>query len=287
MMKHLYTLLFALFTLVAFGQSQSETITKSIEVKNKSKAYWFCVCNIDGDIEVEAYNGNTVEVEIFKEIRSRNADDVRQGMEDIQVILEEASDYARMIVTSPNQILREKDDPLECSWDWNRDSGRRGYRFTLDYKVRVPEGISVKVSTVNNGDVSVINVDGELYAGNVNGSVYLEGVSDNVKAKTVNGRLVISMDKMPTEFASFETVNGDISLELPAKNNGVYNFSTRWGKVYADFDFDSKVAPKVQRVSNGSETKYKIANSNGYQLGNGGPQLDFETLNGDIRIKKK
>ena len=273
---------------MAFGQSQSETIKKSIAVKDNSKAYWFCVCNINGDIDVEAYNGKTVEVEIIKEIRSRNAEDVRQGMEDIQVSVEEGTDYARIIMTSPDQMIKEKEDPLNCSWDWNRNRRSTGYRYTLDYKIKVPEGISVKVSTVNNGDVSVTNVDGELYAGNVNGSVYLEGVAENVKAKTVNGRVNVSFRKMPSEFASFDTVNGDITLELTDKNDGVYNFVTRWGKVYSDFDFDSKVAPKMQKVTNeGSGTKYRIANSNGYQLGNGGPTLDFETLNGNIRLKKK
>ncbi len=286
-MKNLYTLLFSFVALVALGQIQNETITKSIEVANNSKDYWFCVCNIDGDIDVEAYSGNTIEIEIIKEIRARDADDVRQGMEDIQVKLDKGEDYARIIMVSPNQIIKEKEDPLECSWDWNRNSKRLDYKYSLDYKIKVPEGISVKVSTVNNGDVTVTNVGGELYAGNVNGSVYLEGVSDNVKAKTVNGKLNISMNKMPSEFASFDTVNGDITLELPAKNDGTFNFLTRWGKVYADIDFDSKVAPKMQKVSNGGGTKYKIANSNGYQIGNGGPSLDFETLNGDIRIKKK
>lgn len=272
----------------AYGQSQTETITKSITVKDNTKAFWFCVCNIEGDIRVESYSGNTVEVEISKEIRARDEADVRQGMEVIQVQVDEGSDYARVIMTSPNQILVEKEDPLNCSWDWNRNGNRLNYKYSLDYKIKVPEGISVKVSTVNNGDVSVTNVGGELYAGNVNGSVYLEGVSDNVKAKTVNGKLNVSMNEMPKEFASFDTVNGDITLELPEMNDGVYNFVTRWGKVYSDIEFDSKVAPKVQKVANkGGGTKYKIANSNGYQIGKGGPVLDFETLNGNIRIRKK
>ncbi len=266
MMKHLYTvLLLLLVPLFAFAQGDSEIIKKSIQVKDNSKAYWFCVCNIEGDIEVEAYPGNRVELEVRKEIRARGAADVRQGMEDIQVLVEEGDDYAKVIMTSPNQIIKEKDDPLNCSWDWNRNSSRLDYKYSLDYKIKVPEGISVKVSTVNNGDISITNVKGELYAGNVNGSVYLEGVSDNVKAKTVNGKLNVSMTKMPTDFASFDTVNGDITLELPKRNDDVFNFLTRWGKVYSELDFDSKVAPQMEKVSNNSGvTKYKIASSNGY-----------------------
>ena len=180
---------------------------------------------------METYNGKTIEVEMLKEIRSRNAEDIRQGMEDIQVNVNEGEDYAKIIILPPNQIIREKEDPLNCSWDWNRGVRRLGYSYSVDYKIKVPEGISVKVSTVNNGDVSVTNVGGDLYAGNVDGSVYLEGVSDNVKAKTVNGNLNVSMNKMPTDFASFDTVNGDITLELLVRNDGVYNFQTRWGGV--------------------------------------------------------
>ena len=40
-------------TLMVKGQSKTETVKKSFTVKNE-KATWLAVCNIEGDVEVEA-----------------------------------------------------------------------------------------------------------------------------------------------------------------------------------------------------------------------------------------
>ncbi|OEK06276.1 DUF4097 family beta strand repeat-containing protein [Roseivirga misakiensis] len=281
----------ALLMMLSIGaliaQRDSETITKSLKVKDNSKEFWFAVCNINGNVDVEAYSGNTIEIELKKQISARSADNVRAGMEEVKMLISEGDDFAKVNFEFPDQKIREKDDPLDCGWDWNGNRRKSRYSYLLDYKIKVPNGISVKISTVNEGDVSIRNVEGEIYAGNVNGDITLINIESNTKASTVNGVIEAVYTKMPSEFGSFNTVNGDILLEVPSKSSGVYNFQTQWGKVYSDLDFDSKVAPKVMKTSSGKGTKYKISNSNGYQMGKGGPSMEFETLNGDIRIRKK
>ncbi|MFY0593821.1 DUF4097 family beta strand repeat-containing protein [Roseivirga sp.] len=272
---------------VLLGQRDSEVIKKSLKVNDSSKEFWFAVCNINGNVDVEAYNGNTIEIELKKQISARSNADVKTGMEEVKMLISEGDDFAKVNFEFPDQQIREKDDPLDCGWDWNGKRRRSKYSYKLDYKVRVPEGISVKISTVNDGDVSIKNVNGEVYAGNVNGDITLENIQSNTKASTVNGVIEASYTKMPTEFASFSTVNGDILISAPDRSNATFNFQSQWGKVYSDFDFDSKVAPKVMKTSSGRGTMYKISNSNGYQIGEGGPSFEFETLNGDIRISKK
>ena len=111
-------------------------------------------------------------------------------------------------------------------------------------------------------------------------------LKDNTKAHTVNGDIEVSYLNMPSEFGDFETINGDIEIFAPAKPNAVFSFNTKYGEVYSDFDFDKKLAP--QMVSNKSRggIKYKISGANRYQLGNGGPSMEFETLNGNVLIRK-
>lgn len=269
------------------GQKDSEVIKKSLKVNDNTKEFWFCVCNINGDIDVEAYDGNTIEVELKKQISARNSNDVKLGMEEVKMRVSEGSGFAKVMFEFPDQQIEDKDDELDCGWSWNGNRNRPKYSYRLDYKVKVPRGISVKVSTVNDGDVFIKNAGGEIYAGNVNGDITLEGIQGNTKANTVNGVIEVTYNKMPKEFGSFKTVNGDILLSAPESSSAVYNFQTQWGKVYSDFDFDAKVAPKMVATSNDKGTRYKISNSNGYQIGKGGPAFEFETLNGDIRVRKK
>lgn len=274
-------------SMTLFAQRDSEVITKSLKVNDNSKEFWFCVCNINGDIDVEAYDGNTIEVELKKEISARSASDVKLGMEEVKMRVSEGEGFAKVMFEFPDQQIEDKDDELDCGWSWNGKRNRPKYSYRLDYKVKVPRGISVKVSTVNNGDVYVKNSGGEIYAGNVNGDITLEGIQGNTKANTVNGVIEVTYDKVPNDFGSFKTVNGDILIAAPERSSAQYNFQTQYGKVYSDFDFDAKVAPKMVATSSDRGTKYKISNSNGYQVGKGGPAFEFETLNGDIRIRKK
>ena len=75
---------------------------------------------------------------------------------------------------------------------WLLGSGR------VDYVVRVPRGARVKVE-------------------NVNGRVEVEGVAGEVGASTVNGSIRGTLGSSQwTEALEFKTVNGSISLDLPA-----------------------------------------------------------------------
>ena len=275
------------FCSALIAQRDSEVIKKSLKVTENSKEFWFCVCNINGSIEVEAYEGNKIEIELKKEVSARNNGDMKRGMEEVKMVVSEGQGYATVSFEQPEQQIREKDDPLACSWDWNGDRKRSKYAYTFDYKIKVPKGISVKISTVNNGDLHIRNTSGEIYAKNVNGDITLENIQGNTKANTVNGVIEVTYIKMPAEFGSFKTINGDILIEAPDRSSAVFNFQSQHGKVYSDFDFDTKLAPKMEKTSGSRGTKYKISNSNGYKIGEGGPSFEFETFNGNIRVSKK
>ena len=273
---------------VAWAQSKSETITRSLEVKNKNIEFWFCVCNINGSVDVEAYDGNTVEVTLEKRVNGKNQTDVDLGMQELQLKSEQGDDFAKLYVSMPGQRMAEKADPLQCGWDWNGNDNRRDYWYTMDYKIKVPRGISVKLSTVNKGDIFAKGVTGNIYASNVNGDVTLEEIQSDTKANTVNGKVEASYVKMPKEFASFKTVNGDIEIFVPSGGNGVFNFQSQWGEIYSDLEFSEKLAPKVIKTSAGNGMKYKVSNSNSYQYGSsGGASFEFETLNGDVYLRKQ
>ncbi|UOQ70693.1 hypothetical protein [Hymenobacter cellulosilyticus] len=53
--------------------------------------------------------------------------------------------------------------------------------------VKVPQRFSLQLKTVNEGDIVVENVSGELELSNVNGAVIMRQVSGSAVANTVNG----------------------------------------------------------------------------------------------------
>lgn len=285
--KYLTLLLLLLSPVMVMAQNDRETIKKSFTITDFSEEMWFCVCNIEGDVEVEAYDGKTIEVEVQKRIRAKRDADIAEGMNDVQVDFTEGDGFVRARLSTPQNVYHEKDDSLACGWNWNRNSDKVYYRYRLDFKVRVPRGISVKISTVNNSNLYINGVKGQIYANNVNGDVELTDIANDTKAHTVNGRIKVNYTSMPKEFADFETVNGDIEVYTTQDGAGIYSFETQHGEVYSDLDFSKKLAPKM--VSNKGKkggSMYKISNSNSYQVGSGSAEIAFKTLNGDIRVRK-
>lgn len=285
--KYVLLVLMLLPSVAGVAQNNSETIKKSFTITDFSEEMWFCVCNIEGDVEVEAYDGKTIEVEVEKRIRAKRASDVAEGMEDVDVDFTQGEGFVRARLSTPQNTFSEKDDSLACGWNWNRNSDRVYYRYRLDFKVKVPRGISVKISTVNNSDLYIDGVKGQVYANNVNGNVELTNIANDTKAHTVNGRIKVTYTSMPQEFADFETVNGDIEVYTADQGAGIYSFDTQHGEVYSDLDFSKKLAPKmVANKGKRGGSMYKISNSNSYQVADGGAEMEFKTLNGTIRVKR-
>ncbi|MGC4022341.1 MAG: hypothetical protein QM734_10520 [Cyclobacteriaceae bacterium] len=65
------------------------------------------------------------------------------------------------------------------SYRWNCDDGdcNPPYDYVFNFVVKVPAGINVEVSTVNDGNVSVENVKGAVKANNVNGAIRLSSLA--------------------------------------------------------------------------------------------------------------
>ena len=106
-------MLLVLSPLAAIGQRETETIKKSFKVNTDTKEMWFCVCNISGDVEVEAYDGNTIELTLEKEVSARRQSDITQGMEELQIAVTEDDDYVKVQMKAPFIAERNDDDELD------------------------------------------------------------------------------------------------------------------------------------------------------------------------------
>src|SRR5438093_516709 len=107
----------------------------------------------------------------------------------------------------------------------------------------------------------------------VNGDIDAVAGSGDVEAQTVNGSIVASMGKaMWTDALDFQTVNGGITLELPANLSTEVKASTVNGDIETDFPLTITGRFGPRRL-NGT-------------IGNGGRRLALQTVNGSIRLRK-
>src|SRR5687768_11296744 len=151
--------------------------------------------------------------------------------------------------TEPGRVafrVRRNDDNGD-----ERGRGWDGYSIEYGIEVRVPRGAAVEVSTVNDGDVTVEDVNGEFELSNVNGAVRLVRAGGSGSVQTVNGDVDATFTRAPSESTSFKTVNGELDVTFPANLAAELAFHTMHGDVFTDFDVESLSAPPEVRRDRG------------------------------------
>lgn len=255
-----------------------EHITKEFSLN--SAATTLNVYNIDGFIKVEGYAGNKIILEIDKTISGKTDKILEQGKSEFKLNFEQKNDEITAYISEPydsrpNINHHNKDLHIE-------------YNVQVNYTIKVPYSTNLKVSTINNGDVSVLDVKGEIKANNINGAITLKNISKAYDVHTINGNVDINYVTLPPDNAKYYTLNGDLTVTYPANLSADCSFKSFQGEFYTDFPEVEVMPSKIKKIveKDGERTRHKLEKGSNIKIGNGGLKLHFETFNGNIYIKK-
>lgn len=159
----------------------------------------------------------------------------------------------------------------------------------INLTIKVPQStVSLKLSTVNNGNINASNVSGDLEMTNVNGSIKLTNVSGSVVANTVNGEVKVSFKTIDTKAAmGFSTLNGNVDVTFPATLKANVKLKSDRGDIYTDFDVvTTQQKPAVSRSNKAGMYSLKIDDWVYGKIDGGGPEILMKNMNGNIYIRK-
>ena len=230
---------------------------------------WVHLRNMTGQISVVASDSTTVEVHATKRWRGRD----RGGLH----FVKRDTDDGIIICT----MYREAGD---CSPDGYSGGGsksgfnpldlihRRGGRSSVDYVVRVPEGVKVDISTIS-GAIGVADVTSAVTAETVSGKVQVATRNGPVKASSVNGSVTIAIDSLgdPGDI-EISTVNGSVTAQLPRSLQAQLDMETVNGSVSTDY----------QVTGNDTSSHKEISGV----IGAGGRRVALETVNGSVTLRR-
>lgn len=164
--------------------------------------------------------------------------------------------------------------------------------ITTDFEIQVPKNFSLKISTINNGDIYVENIRGVLDVSNKNGKVTLKNISGSVSADTLNDDLVVDFTKVAPESMAFSNLNGDIDVTFPKNFKANIRIKSDRGEVYTDFDLKSKpekakVGVRGKSDDGGNVYRVKVEKWITGTINGGGPEILFKNFHGDVIIRSK
>ena len=292
-MKTIIALLFGLIT-VAEAQTFTEALKKESAFEVKGDKNTVIIANLNGEVRVEGYDGDKVLVEANKKIYAKTPERLERGKKEIQLGFIDRADTLIYYVDGACQGFgrdqnSRKWNKSRWNYSWyNCDNGNCDlpYDFEVDFTVKVPKGIHVMVSTVNEGDVVVKNVKGIVYANNVNGSIRLDQLERESVASTINGDVDIEFTKNPDKDCRFYSLNGDINAYFQKGLAANMTFESFNGDLFTNINDLESLPVQVKKEDAKRGTRYKV-NGSAYKIGKGGALLDFETFNGNVYLKEK
>ena len=167
--------------------------------------------------------------------------------------------------------------------------GSDSWGAKTNLEIEVPSGMDLKVSTYNDGDLIVTNIQGEVELTNYNGPITAFNISGSVVATTYNGDVKVTFDKVTDGTPmSYSTYNGDIDLAFPASVKATFKMKTERGEIYTGFDMNiTSSGPVKQQDSKTGGYKLKIDEWKRGDVNSGGAEVTIRNFNGDIYIRKK
>lgn len=252
---------------------EQESIQKSFAMPAGHKSLE--IDNIWGSIEVVADTADKVELSVARTNQAESKEKLEKAKKEVTLDVTQEEGALKLYVNGP----------FRCQCDDCRHSrDDDGYRVKMDFKVHVPRDIDIKVKTVNEGRVVVKNTNGSFLVRNVNGDIEMDNVTGSGTARTVNGPVIVSFRQNPRENSDFKTVNGNVELRFAHDLSADFRFKTFNGGIYSDFPVTAMPVHAIQEERHGGKMVYRSDRFTGARVNAGGPEIQIENLNGDIRI---
>jgi hypothetical protein len=231
--------------------------------------------NVWGSIEVVADTTDKVELTVARTNQAESKEKLERAKKEVTLDISQEEGALKLYVNGP----------FRCQCDDCRHSrDDDGYRVKMDFMVHVPRDIDIKVKTVNEGRVKVSNINGSFVVRNVNGDIEMDNMAGSGTARTVNGPVIVSFRQNPRENSEFKTVNGNVELRFAHDLSADFRFKTFNGGIYSDFPVTALPVHAIQAEHKGGKVVYRADRFTGARVNAGGPEIQVENLNGDIRI---
>jgi DUF4097 and DUF4098 domain-containing protein YvlB len=207
--------------------------------------------NVNGSIEIRAWDGVGVKLEAIKKGRTQEI------VDGIQILTE----------STPDQ-LAIKTELAQVKRGWFRRTTTEGQ---VSYTLHVPAGARIEKAASVNGDITLQGIQGEVRASTVNGSIRGGKLAGATDVNTVNGSINLDQRALPAgNHLKARTVNGSIEVRLPASTGGSLSASTVNGSIRSDIMPSNVTRQKRNKLE--------------ARIGEGDSKILLSTVNGAIRI---
>ena len=257
---------------------EKEAIRRTFDVAAGSGARKLLVDNIHGFVHVTGTSGSQVQVSIEKHIYADSSEAMAEAKRDVKMDLSQQGNFVRCYEEGPFRTANGTN---------YRGERYYGYRVVFDFEVQVPYDTELVLKAVNRGDILVKKTTGAFDIHGINGGIEMEDVAGSGLVSTINGKVKVTFSKNPAKATQFKTLNGSVDVYFQGGLNADLSFKKLNGGIYTDFDVSALPRPAEAGDSSNGRFVYRSDRQTTGRAGKGGPELSFDTLNGNIRLHSR
>ena len=220
--------------LTAARADENETAT--VKFSDPAKPGTLKVSVANGDIHLKG--ADTDEVRVTTDLKPETPELRKDGL--------------RVLTSSSSYSFTEKNNVVTLSYGtegWPTNGG--------EFTIVVPRNTAIIVNSNFGGDVEIGNVTGNIEVKSLNGEVHLDDIDGAALVETMNGEIHACVQQLHEgQPLSFTSMNGEVTLQLPADAKANVRLRTHNGSILTDFD-DKALVTKTEtlRVSSHSHNR--------------------------------
>ncbi|MGC2112612.1 MAG: DUF4097 family beta strand repeat-containing protein [Candidatus Korobacteraceae bacterium] len=202
--------------------------------------------NINGNVEISGWDRNEVQIDAVKTARDQ------QRLDDMRIEVN----------------TRGSSVEIKTRYPEGRTNNNPG---SVHYTLHVPRGARIEKINLINGSLDVQQLTAEIEADLVNGKVRASDLSGEADLATVNGAIEANYSSLNNvREIKLKSVNGSVNLTLPQSPNAEVDASVVNGSISTDFPLTVK--------------GHFVGKSMSGTLGSGGVHIELNNVNGSIHI---
>jgi hypothetical protein len=217
----------------------------------------FTLDNVNGSVEILSWDRPEVRIEAEKRVEGRNREAVESAMARLRIEVSSSRGGLRVRTRYP------KSGDRVIGWL----SGSKT-SASVRYRITVPRQTRVSIDTVN-ASITADGVEGGYELKTVNGRIEVSRGAGSLEASTVNGGIRAELLSTRGQL-KLKTVNGSVDITVPRGIQADVSVATVNGRIQSDLPL---VGSEIGRRS-----------LKGSINGGGGIPIRISTVNGSVRI---
>ena len=165
---------------------ESRTLEQSFELAAGGR---LVIDNVFGSIRVTGTDRNSVHMKAVETIRAEDEEALERARREVELIAEGETGLVDLYVDGPFRDRHGR--------GWSRHQREPRYQVSYDFVLEVPRGTVIELSTVTDGEISVVGVHGDFEVSNVNGGIEMLDLRGSGSVHTVNGPITADFSRSP------------------------------------------------------------------------------------------